>query len=189
MESTQLHKAFQKKGFQIGTSRLRLMFWYLTSMLIFKSGIMPFSNVLVFLLRLFGAKIGNDVRIKPGIYVRYPWKLTIGDHSWLADCYIDNLDQVTIGKNVCISQQAMLLTGNHNYNLVEFDLFTKPIDLADGVWIGAKTLVLPGVTALSHSVLTAGSTAAKTLNAYGIYRGNPAVEIRLRAISNSEKSN
>jgi putative colanic acid biosynthesis acetyltransferase WcaF len=187
MQSTQLRKAFQKKGFEIGASQMRVTAWYLTSTLIFQSGLMPFSNILVFLLRLFGAKIGKDVRIKPRIYIRYPWKLTVGDHSWLADCYIDNLDQVTIGKNVCISQQAMLLTGNHNYKAVDFDLITQPIELADGVWIGAKSLVLPGVKGLSHSVLTAGSTAVKTLDAYGIYRGNPAIQIRQRSISDSDK--
>jgi putative colanic acid biosynthesis acetyltransferase WcaF len=184
MHSTQLRKAFQKEGFEVGSGALRLSIWYLTSTLIFKSGLMPFSNVLVFLLRLFGARIGKDVRIKPGIYIRYPWKLAVGDHSWLADCYIDNLDQVTIGKNACVSQQAMLLTGNHNYKTVDFNLVTKPIELQDGVWIGAKSLVLPGVLALSHSVLTAGSTAVKTLDAYYIYCGNPAVRVRQRVISN-----
>ena len=81
---------------------------------------MPISSVLVFLLRLFGARIGKQVRIKPGIHVKYPWKLIIGDFSWLADCYIENLDLVTIGENCCISQQAMLMTGNHNYNKTSF---------------------------------------------------------------------
>lgn len=186
MHSTQLSKAFRKGDFEIGATWIRQYAWFLTSILIFKSGIMPFSNVLVLILRIFGAEVGKDVRIKPGVYIRYPWKLTIGDHSWLADCYIDNLDKVIIGKSVCISQQAMLLTGNHNYKQVEFDLMTEPIFLADGVWIGAKSLVLPGVKALSHAVLTAGSTAVKTLDAYGIYRGNPAEKIRQRFISHNE---
>lgn len=186
MQNTQLRKAFNKQGFEIGASKLRQLTWYIISLVVFRSGIMPFSNVLVLLLRLFGARVGKDVRIKPGINIRYPWKLTLGDHSWLADCYIDNLDEVKIGKNVCISQQAMLLTGNHNYKLVDFNLITQPIQLEDGVWIGAKSLVLPGVIAFSHAVLTAGSTAVKTLDAYGIYRGNPAVRIRQRSISPNE---
>jgi putative colanic acid biosynthesis acetyltransferase WcaF len=181
--STQLHKAFIKTGFQIGANALKVSCWYLVSTLFFRSGLIPFSNVLVGLLKLFGANIGKDVRIKPGIHIRYPWKLNIGDHSWLADCYIDNLDQVTIGKNVCISQQAMLLTGNHNYKLASFNLITKPIELGDGVWIGAKSLVLPGVSAWSHAVLTAGSTAVKTMDAYTIYQGNPAIKTRTREIT------
>lgn len=144
---------------------------------------MPSSAVLVFLLRLFGAKIGKDVRIKPYIYVHYPWKLVVGDHSWLAECRIENLAEVTIGKNVCISQQAMLLTGNHDYKKTGFDLITKAIILADGVWIGAQATVCPGITAHSHAVLTVGSIATKDLEAYAIYQGNPAVKLKDRVIS------
>lgn len=183
MTPTRLHKAFTKSGFEVGANAYKVSCWYLVSTLFFRSGLIPFSNVLVELLRLFGANIGKDVRIKPGIHIRYPWKLNIGDHSWLADCYIDNLDHVTIGKNVCVSQQAMLLTGNHNYKLATFDLITRPIVLGDGVWIGAKSLVLPGVSAFSHSVLTAGSTAVKTMDAYTIYQGNPAIKTRDREIT------
>ena len=152
-------------------------------MLFFRSGLMPVSAVLVFILKLFGAKIGKEVRIKPYIYIHYPWKLTIGDYSWLAECRIENLAQVTIGKNVCISQKAMLLTGNHNYKKVGFDLITKPIVLEDGVWIGAKAIVCPGILAATHAVLTVGSIATKNLESYSIYQGNPAIKMKDRIIS------
>ena len=183
MHTTQLSKDFKKAGFEIGASKLTVNCWYLVSLVLFKSGVMPFSTVLVAILRLFGASIGKDVRIKPGIHIRYPWKLTVGDHTWLADCYIDNLDQVTLGKNVCISQQAMLQTGNHNYKQAGFNLITKPIHLEDGVWIGAKSLVGPGVTVRSHAILTAGSTVFNNMEAYGIYQGNPAKQKRHRVIA------
>lgn len=179
---TQLHKNFDKKDFNPGASGFKIICWYLTSLLFFRSGLMPISSVLVFLLRLFGAKIGKDVRIKPYIYVHYPWKLSVGDHSWLAECRIENLDQVSIGKNVCVSQQAMLLTGNHDYKKTGFDLITKPITLEDGVWIGAKAIVCPGIKAHSHAVLTVGSIATKDLAAYSIYQGNPAVKVKDRLI-------
>ncbi|RYG16440.1 MAG: colanic acid biosynthesis acetyltransferase WcaF [Chitinophagaceae bacterium] len=181
-KQTQLAKAFDTKGFSVGASSLKLALWYFTSMFFFRSGLIPFSSILVAILRLFGAKIGKEVRVKPYIHIYYPWKLTVGDYSWLAACYIENLDQVTIGKNVCVSQQAMLLTGNHNYKSVNFDLITKAIVLEDGVWIGAKTVVCPGITAYSHSVLTVGSTATKNLEAYTICQGNPAVKVKDRVI-------
>ena len=179
---TQLQKAFDKKDFDAGASTFKIVCWYFTSMLFFRSGLVPFSSVLVFLLKSFGAKIGKDVRIKPYIHIYYPWKLTIGDYSWLAECSIENLAQVNIGKNVCISQKAMLLTGNHDYKKSTFDLMTAPITLEDGVWIGASAIVCPGVTAKSHSVLTVGSIATKDLEAYSIYQGNPAVKVRDREI-------
>ncbi|RZL59398.1 MAG: colanic acid biosynthesis acetyltransferase WcaF [Pedobacter sp.] len=179
---TRLKKEFDKKDFDAGASSFKIFCWYFTSMFFFRSGLVPVSSILVFILKLFGAKIGKDVRIKPYIYIHYPWKLTIGDYSWLAECRIENLANVSIGKNVCVSQNAMLLTGNHNYKKVDFDLITKPIVLDDGVWIGANATVCPGIIAASHSVLTVGSVATKNLDAYAIYQGNPAVKIKDRVI-------
>ena len=182
-KETQLHKNFDKKGFDTGASSLKMLCWYFTSVFFFRSGLIPFSSILVLLLRLFGAKIGKDVRIKPSIYVHYPWKLIVGDHSWLAECRIENLAEVNIGKNVCISQEAMLLTGNHDYKKTGFNLITKPIILEDGVWIGARATVCPGITAHSHAVLTVGSIATRNLEAYSIYQGNPATKVKDRDIS------
>ena len=182
MIGVQLRKSFNKKNFNAGASSLKILLWYFTSMFFFRSGLIPFSSILVAILRLYGAKIGKDVRIKPYVHIYYPWKLTMDDHSWLAECRIENLAPVTIGKNVCVSQKAMLLTGNHDYKTPDFDLITKPIVLEDGVWIGANAVVCPGITAKSHAVLTVGSIATRDLEAYSIYQGNPAVKVKDRVI-------
>ncbi|TDG35282.1 colanic acid biosynthesis acetyltransferase WcaF [Pedobacter changchengzhani] len=182
MQETQLHKNFNKGDFKIGASNFKQILWYACSLLFFKSHLIPFSRILVFILRLFGSKIGKEVRIKPGIHIKYPWKLTIGDYSWLADCYIENLDWVRIGENCCISQKAMLITGNHNYRKNSFDLMIAPIILEDGVWIAAGCMVAPGVTLHSHAVLGMGSVATKSLDANSIYQGNPAVKVKDRVI-------
>lgn len=178
----QLKKKFDTKGFDIGASTLKQILWYFSSALFFRSGLIPFSVVLEVILKLFGAKIGKDVRIKPYVHIKFPWKLEIGDHSWLADCYIENLAPVVIGENCCISQEAMLLTGNHNYKSENFDLITSSIILEEGVWIGARAVVCPGVTCKSHAVLSVGSIANKDLEAYGVYSGSPAIKIRDRDI-------
>jgi putative colanic acid biosynthesis acetyltransferase WcaF len=183
LAQTQLHKNFDTGGYQIGASIIKQLIWYFTDIIFFKSRIVPISAILVFILKVFGAKIGKDVRIKPGIHVKFPWKLEIGNNSWLADCYLENLDWIRIGSNCCISQQAMLMTGNHDYSKAGFDLITKPIILEEGVWIGAASKVAPGLTLYSHSVLTMGSTATKNLDAYSIYQGIPAVKIKNRIIS------
>lgn len=181
-KETRLQKDFDKNGFDPGASSFKIACWYFTSVLFFRSGLIPFSTVLVAILKMFGAKIGKDVRIKPCVYVHYPWKLTIGDHSWLAECRIENLAEVNIGQHVCVSQQAMLLTGNHNYKKVGFDLITQPITLENGSWIGAHAIVCPGITVKSHAVLTVASVATKDLEAYSIYQGNPAIKVKDRAI-------
>jgi putative colanic acid biosynthesis acetyltransferase WcaF len=87
------------------------------------------------------------VIIKPGVRVKYPWRLSIGDNSWLGeDCWIDNLAQVSIGANACISQGAYLCTGNHDWSDPAFGLVVKSIVVGDAAWIAAKALIAPGVS-------------------------------------------
>lgn len=162
----------------------KIVLWHLISLCFFRSGICPFSGVKVFILRIFGARIGKGVVIKPFVTIKYPWFLSIGDYSWIGEkVWIDNLSEVAIGSNCCISQGAMLLCGNHNYKKTTFDLIVLPITLEDGCWIGARSIMCPGVISKSQSILTVGSVATKDLDAYGIYTGNPAVKIRERIIS------
>lgn len=157
--------------------------WYFVNVIFFVSHINPSSGFKKWLLWLFGANVGRGVVIKPGVNIKYPWMLEIGDYSWIGEeVWIDNLTQVTIGSNVCISQGALLLCGNHNYKKSTFDLMTGEIKLEDGVWIGAESVVCPGVTCKSHSVLTVGSVATKDLEAYSIYQGNPAQKVKDRII-------
>lgn len=167
----------------IGASRLKQMLWYYTNIIWFRSAYFPFNSLKIFLLKLFGAKIGKSVTIKPSVSIKYPWKLEIGNYSWIGEqVWIDNLAAIKIGNNVCISQGAMLLTGNHDYTKSFFDLIVTPIILEDGVWIGAKSIVCPGVIAFSHAVLSVQSVATRNLEAYTIYQGNPAIKVKERII-------
>ncbi len=182
MQQTDL-SIYNNSPFNPGGSALKRALWFYLNALFLKTSLIPSSGFRVFLLRLFGAKIGIGVTIKPGVNVKYPWHLTIGHHTWIGEnVWIDCLVPVSIGSNVCISQGAVLLTGNHNYKKKSFDLITAVVVLQDGVWIGAGAIVNPGVIAASHAVLTTGSVANKNLDAYFIYQGNPAVKIRQRII-------
>ena len=164
-------------------SAIKRLLWIWINAAILKTSLIPSSGIRVFLLRLFGAKIGIGVNIKPGVSVKYPWMLSVGNHAWIGeDVWIDNLVEVTIGDSACLSQGAMLLTGNHNFKRSTFDLIVGSITLEDGVWIGAKAIVCPGVTCKSHSVLSVGSVATKDLEPYSIYQGSPAVKVRDRAL-------
>ncbi len=157
--------------------------WYFVNHLIFTHGLLPISSLKVMVLRVFGAKVGDGVNIKPSVNIKYPWLLTIGKHVWVGEnVWIDNLAEVKIGDNVCLSQGAMLLTGNHNYKLSTFDLMVGKIILEDGVWVGTRSIVCPGITCHSHSVLAVNSVATKNLDAFGIYQGNPAVKIKERVM-------
>ena len=163
--------------------RWKIILWFITNSVFINTYLpLPISLKLA-ILRLFGAKIGHKVVVKPGVNIKYPWLLHIGNEVWIGEqVWIDNLSEVRIGDNVCLSQGAMLLTGNHDYSRSTFDLTTKPITLADGVWIGAKSVVCAGVHCESHAVLAVNSVATRPLQAYGIYQGNPAVWVRQRNI-------
>lgn len=164
-------------------SLFKRMAWHYCNAIFLKTGIFPFYGLKVFLLRLFGAKIGRGVLIKPYVNIKYPWFLEVGDHVWIGEgAWIDNLARVQIGDHVCISQGALILSGNHNYSKPGFDLVLKEIVLEDGVWICAGATVCQGVTCHSHAVLGVGSVAVKDLDAYGIYRGNPAEKLKERII-------
>jgi putative colanic acid biosynthesis acetyltransferase WcaF len=177
---------FDNSWYKPGASAVIRFFWYLSNILIFKSSLFPFYALKRGLLRLFGARIGKKVLIKPNVNIKYPWRLTIGDYVWIGESvWIDNLDDVIIGSNSCLSQGAMLLCGNHNYKKESFDLMTAKIVLEEGVWIGAKAIVCPGVTCHSHSVLSVGSVATKNLEPNAIYQGNPAIKIHARIVSSN----
>ena len=181
--SKEVNLSLYKKTLDVGAGRLKQVLWYFTNMLIFNSYGFPFSSAKLVILRFFGAKIGRNVVIKPSVNIKFPWKLSIGDNSWIGEqVWIDNLAEVKIGKNVVLSQGSMLLSGNHNYKKESFDLITSPIVIDDGVWIGAKATVAGGVHCASHSILSVNSFTAQNLDAYGIYIGNPALWKRNRKI-------
>jgi putative colanic acid biosynthesis acetyltransferase WcaF len=161
----------------------KVVVWYLINNYILYSRF-PFpSGFKLMLLRLFGAKVGRGVVIKPLVRIKNPWRLVIGNYCWIGEeVWIDNIEQVIIGNNVCLSQGAILLTGNHDYAVSNFPPRYERIELEDGVWICAKSIVCPGVVCRSHSILTVNSVATKEMEAMKIYTGNPAVIVRERVI-------
>lgn len=164
-------------------SKLKQALWYVVSTIFFQTYLLPSSGLKSVLLRVFGARIGMGLVIKPNVQIKYPWFLSVGDHVWIGEkVWIDNLVAVEIGDHVCISQGAMLLTGNHNYRKETFDLMTGEIRLETGVWIGAQSLVCPGVVCRSHAVLSVMSVASSDLEPFTIYTGNPATAVKQRII-------
>ncbi len=181
MNTTQLNTF--NNAWYTPANKLKIALWYVVNQLVFNNAFSVLNGIKAPLLRLFGARVGVGVVIKPNVNIKYPWLLTIGNYCWIGEnVWIDNLAQVTLHNNVCVSQGALLLCGNHNYKKSTFDLIVQPITLHDGVWIGAQAVVTGGVVAHSHALLTVASVASINLEAYSIYRGNPAVKIKDRVI-------
>lgn len=183
MPAVQL-SAYDKRGYHPQAGPLKRVCWYLANALFFHSWLLPISAPKCWLLRWFGATIGPDVIIKPRVNIKYPWFLRIGANSWIGEgVWIDNLTWVDIGQDVCVSQEAYLLTGNHDYKDAAFGLRLGAVRVEEGAWVGARAVICPGVTLAPASVVTVGSVMQQNTEAFGIYQGNPARKCRERVIA------
>jgi putative colanic acid biosynthesis acetyltransferase WcaF len=159
------------------------MAWFFAGLPLLRSALLPSSSFRVWLLRRFGACIGDGVVLKPGVRVKYPWHLRMGNDCWLGeDCWIDNLTTVTLGSDVCISQGAYLCTGNHDWSDPAFALRTGPISVASCAWVGARAMLTPGTQLGEGAVAAAGSVVTHSIPAWEVHSGNPAVFVRKRQI-------
>lgn len=173
--------SFCVEEFDKGAGRIKQVLWYFVNAFFVRASWNPFMSVKVFLLKLFGAKIGHGLVIKNNVVIKFPWKLVVGENCWLGEnCWIDNIDQVIIGNNVCVSQGAMLLTGNHDYRVSNMPYRNAPITIEDGAWVGARSIVCPGVIVRNNSILSVGSVATHDMEAGMMYQGNPASIVRER---------
>ena len=159
------------------------LLWYFIGAPVLRSYLIPFSSLKVNILRWFGAEIGQGVRIKTGVRVKFPWRLIIKDFVWIGeDAWLDNLDWITIESHCCISQDVYLCTGNHDWSDRDFGLRTAPIYLESGSWIAARATVAAGVRVGQGAILGLGSVATRSLEPMTIYSGNPAIAIKSRKI-------
>jgi putative colanic acid biosynthesis acetyltransferase WcaF len=123
------------------------------------------------------------VLIKPNFHVKHPWRLTVGNNVWLGErAWIDNLVDVTIGDNVCISQGAYLCTGNHDWSDPGMGLIARPIRVESGAWIGAFAKIAPGTTIGENAIVTLGAVLLSDAEPHGIYGGVPAKRLRERMV-------
>ncbi len=160
--------------------------WYFFGLPLLASHLITSSAFRRWLLRLFRAKIGSRVYIKPGLRVKFPWYLEVGDFTWLGeDLWIDNLASVRIESHCCVSQGAYLCTGNHDWSSPNMRLFRRPIVCERGSWVGARATLCPGVTVGAGAIVTAGSVVTKDVPAMEIHTGNPARFSRKRRLNTS----
>lgn len=167
-----------------GAPYWKQLLWYFLGDPIVRSRWLPFSALKVSVLRLFGSKIGKGVRIKPGVSVKFPWRLTVGDYVWIGEnAWIDNLAEITLESHVCLSQDVYLCTGNHDWSDLNFKLIPAEIYIEQGSWIAARAVVGPGVRIGQGSILSLGSVTGRSLEPMTIYAGNPAQPIKKRTIN------
>jgi putative colanic acid biosynthesis acetyltransferase WcaF len=155
--------------------------WALVYVLLFRPSPRPLHAWRAFLLRGFGAKIGAHCHVYPGARVWAPWNLEMDDFASLADeSVVYNAGKLFMGSHAVVSQQAYICTATHDFDDPAFPMVTSPIRLGRYSWICARACVLPGVTVGDGAVLGLAAVAAKDLEGWQVYAGNPATRVKQR---------
>lgn len=146
---------FRGDGYDKGRGRFTQAAWFATQSLVFSQWWCP-ARFRAFLLRAFGAQVGEGVLIRHRVRVLWPWKLSIGDSCWIGEgAWLLNLEPIALGHDVCISQEAFLCTGSHDRHSPSFEFDNRPITVEAHAWIGARATVLRGVTVGAGAVVGA----------------------------------
>ena len=168
------------KGFR-GKSKITVQLWWIVQATLFRWSPQFAYGWRRFLLRAFGAQIGKKVIIRPCVKTTYPWKLRIGDYSWVGDeVHLYTLGPIDIGSNTVISQKCYLCTGTHDYQAVDFKISANKISISDECWLATDVFVAPGITIGNGTVVGARSSVFQNLPENQICVGNPAKPIKAR---------
>lgn len=167
-----------------GRSALIVQLWWMIQATLFAYSPQFLYGWRRFLLRLFGARIGKNVIIRPTVTITYPWKVTIGDNAWVGDhVCLYSLGDINVGANAVVSQRSYLCTGSHDYQRPEFNIYAKPIFVDNEAWVAADSFIAPGVTIGKGAVIGARSSVFANMPPGMICRGNPCVPVKPRVMS------
>ncbi len=167
------------------TLRQRIMraVWMLVGKPLFRASFHNWYGLRVLLLKLFGAKVGRDVRIRPTVNIEVPWNLHLHDGVTVGDyAILYSLGMIEIGSRTIVSQYAHICAGTHDYTDRRFPLIRDPVVIGADAWIGADAFVGPNVKIGRLSVLGARSSVYKDMEPETVYVGNPARAIKKREL-------
>jgi putative colanic acid biosynthesis acetyltransferase WcaF len=167
-------RKYDQSWFDRGRPSWYILLWWLVQAIAFPLTPQPLNNLRCALLRLFGAHIGKGVFIRPTARFTYPWKVTIGDYSWIGDnVVLYSLDEIHIGHHCVISQKSYLCTGSHDIHDPAFGLKTASITIDNGVWVAADCFVGPGVQIGANAVIGARSSVFTDMPSSQVCLGTP----------------
>lgn len=127
---------------------------------------------------------GRNINIASSVVFGRGARITIGTDSGIGEgSRIVCMDDVNIGDDVMIGPEVMILTGGHAFDdpairLIDQRIITAPVVIENDVWIGARAILLPGITVGRRSVVAAGSVVTKNVPPGSVVGGNPARVIK-----------
>jgi acetyltransferase-like isoleucine patch superfamily enzyme len=147
---------------------------YLATKLAYNIGRLHGLRLRLYLYRRIGMKVGKGCVIRRGVYLGSPNELELGDGSFIGRASLYCTGGIRIGKNVNVSDGAVIITAKHDVNSPKFEAKYEPITIEDWAWITTNAIVLAGVTIGEGAVVAAGAVVTKDVPAYSIVGGNPA---------------
>lgn len=172
---------FHQPSFSL-SHRIKRQLWNIVQAVLFRTSPRPFHKWRALLLRLFGAKLGKNCHVYPGVKVWAPWNLRLGDSVGIADgVTLYCVDRIEIGDYTVISQGAHLCGGTHDYNSENFQLVAKPIVIGRRAWVCAEAFIHPGVVVPEGVIVGARAVVNKSLPLpWKVYAGNPCRQVAER---------
>jgi putative colanic acid biosynthesis acetyltransferase WcaF len=134
-------------------------------------------------LRLFGARIGKEVRIYPNVDIFFPWNLDIGDEVTIGPrVQLYSLGRIIIGDGTMVSYGAHFCAGTHDYTERNLPLLKPEVRLGQGIWVCSEAFVGPGVEVGDYSIIGARAVVLKSFPSFSILGGNPARKVKDRPV-------
>jgi len=181
MKSYQKLSIFQLPPSFRGRSAWYVQLWWLVQSLLFKTSPQFMFGWRRFLLKAFGAKIGRGVKLRPSMHTQFPWKVSIGDYSWIGDeVVLYSLGEIEIGANVVISQRSYICAASHDYKVESFPIYAQKVTIEDECWLATDVYVAPNVTIGRGTVVGARSSVFQDLSAGIVALGSPAKKVKDR---------
>jgi maltose O-acetyltransferase len=144
-------------------------------------GFVPCHFVRRFFYRLAGINIGAGSAVHTGARFYNPSNIKIGEDSIIGEnIVLDGRDKLIIGNHVDIASEVMIYNSEHDIESSNFQAINKPVIVEDYVFIGPRAIILPGVTIGKGAVIAAGAVVTKSVDAFQIVGGIPAVIIGKR---------
>ena len=170
-------------GFR-GRSAVIVQLWWLVQATLFQHSPQFAYGFRRWLLRCFGAQIGRSVLIRPSVKITYPWRVRIGNYSWIGDdVVLYSLGDIVIGDNAVISQRGYLCAGDHDYTKTDFPIRGRPIIISSEAWVAADVFIAPGVTIGKGSLIGARSSVFTNMPAGMLCVGSPCKAVKKRSTS------
>jgi putative colanic acid biosynthesis acetyltransferase WcaF len=165
------------------SDKIYRLFWRIVSLFLFRPFSLPFFNSWrIFLLKIFGAKVGKNSVVYASVYIPSPRNLTIGDETAIGPEVKLHFGKTIIGNKVTVSQRSYLCSATHDIKSINVPLITGIIVIEDYAWVAAEAFIMSNITIGEGAIIGARAAVFKNVEPWTVIGGNPAKIIKKRVL-------